>query len=475
MTLRWFSVIRNDIPPEDLVHIIQKLSLPKHTFLDIRVEQDTKIEYKLKYDGTKSTLLSEFLGQESAVASRLITPTTRYFYSNSFPRNLESVLARMASNARKKTQSISPDSPPLGIAPDKITQGFYDFYNYKPDPSDVKLAGTKILSSLRARFPQATSIVSMSFLNRDISYASSEESFFSKIEPIWMCIFQLKFENRVVVHRIGWSGRPQEFPDESFDAYLAWLEEFLSLPVLKERYFAPSTPLLFSPDATWTVVHEGLGHPSEADLILSGKSYLAGALGRKITSPLITVVDDPAIQSASYYLVDDEGVKSRGSLIVDDGIFTQYLNGRETAYELGMISSGNARAPSAKHDLYVRQSNLYIEPRDASYQELTENFSGLLIGDSVSSVTDAINGIIQAIFSFGIFFENGEPMGWIKSPFLQGRVRDLFESVSLIGSWVEPAAGYCYKNGAQVPVGSISPFMRLEPTSVFLRSGSNAS
>ena len=475
MTLRWFSVIRNDIPPEDLAQIIQKFTFPKHTFLDIRVEQDTKIEYKLKYDRGKSTLLSEFLGQESAVASRLITPTTRYFYSNSYPRNLESVLAAMASNARKKTQSLSPESPPLGIAPDKIIHGIYDFYNYEPDPSDVKLAGTKILSSLRSRFPQATSVVEISFLNRDISYASSEGTFFAKTEPIWMSIIQLELENRVVLHRIGWSGRPQEFPDESFDAYLAWLEDFLSLPVLRDRRLAPTTPLLFSPDAAWTIAHEGLGHPSEADLVLSGKSYLAGALGQKITSPLITVVDDPAIQSASYYMVDDEGVKSRGSLIVDDGIFTQYLNERETAYELGMISSGNARAPSAKHDLYVRQSNLYIEPRDASYEELTERFSGLLIGDSLSSVTDAINGIIQAIFSFGISFEDGEPMGWIKSPFVQGKVQDLFESVSLIGSWVEPAAGYCYKNGAQVPVGSISPFMRLEPTSLFLRSGSNAS
>ncbi len=473
MTLRWFSVISNDVPPEELAQIINKLALPKHTFLDIRVEHDLKIEYKLKYDGKQSRLLSEFLGQESAVASRLITPTTRYFYSNSFPRNVESVLAQMASNAKRKTQSVDPDSPPLGIAPDKIIQGIYDFYNYEPDPSDVKLAGTKILASLRTRFPHASSTVEISFLNRDISYASSEGTFFAKIEPIWMSTFKLEFENRVVIHRIGWSGRPQEFPDESFEAYLTWLEDYLSLPILRDRRLAPTTPLLFSPDAAWTVVHEGLGHPSEADLILSGKSYLAGALGQRITSPLITVVDDPAIQSASYYLVDDEGVKSRGSLIVDDGIFTQYLNERETAYELGMISSGNARAPSAKHDLYVRQSNLYIEPRDASYEELTENFSGLLIGDSTSSVTDAINGIIQAVFSFGIAFEGGEPMGWIKSPFIQGRVRDLFESVSLIGSCVEPAAGYCYKNGAQVPVGSISPFMRLEPTSLFLRSGNN--
>ena len=282
------------------------------------------------------------------------------------------------------------------------------------------------------------------------------------------------FANNKDAHfRFGWAGKPTNFPEKLFNSWVERSRPFIELPTIKVSSLPKPKELVLSPEATWSVVHEGIGHAVEADLVLQGKSYLAGKLGHKLVSSNITIIDDPGVETASFYQVDDEGGKARGSLLIDEGILEQYLTNRETASELEMISTGNARTPSYEHDYYVRQSNLYIEPQDASEEELFEHFTGLFLLNSMNAVTDTNTGIISLRFSHGIYFENGKMKNWVRMPVIQGVINQLLGEVPLIGKWVEPSAGYCMKAGSIVPVGSISPMIRTVVNKLVIMEGSD--
>lgn len=56
----------------------------------------------------------------------------------------------------------------------------------------------------------------------------------------------------------------------------------------------------------------------------------------KIAPSYVSVIDDPYLETIGYYEFDSEGMKGRGTLLVDDGILTDFLHSRETAAAMGV-------------------------------------------------------------------------------------------------------------------------------------------
>ncbi len=67
---------------------------------------------------------------------------------------------------------------------------------------------------------------------------------------------------------------------------------------------------------------------------------------------------------------DDEGVPAERTLLVDAGIFRGYMSSRETAAELGALSSGAMRAESWSHIPLVRMTNVNLAPGESSLEEM---------------------------------------------------------------------------------------------------------
>jgi len=94
-----------------------------------------------------------------------------------------------------------------------------------------------------------------------------------------------------------------------------------------------------------TMIHEAIGHSLEADSVQKKVSpAYAGMLGKKVTSELITVVDDPTIPNyrGSFHF-DDEGTPAQKTILVERGILRNYLYDRFTAQKDGTKSTGNGR------------------------------------------------------------------------------------------------------------------------------------
>ena len=77
-------------------------------------------------------------------------------------------------------------------------------------------------------------------------------------------------------------------------------------------------PVVLGPNVVGVFVHEAFGHLAEADLALSG-GVLAGNIGKKIGSKLVTFYDDGTIDgSFGAFKYDDEGVQTQKTLLIEE-------------------------------------------------------------------------------------------------------------------------------------------------------------
>jgi predicted Zn-dependent protease len=229
-----------------------------------------------------------------------------------------------------------------------------------------------------------------------------------------------------------------------------------------------SYKVLLGSDAVYSLIHETIGHGCEADQVVSNNSFLANKMGFKVTSSDLTIVDDPHIRSVGWGEYDDEGVKTQGTLLVDEGILSSYLHNKKTANKLNQISTGNARATSYLSPPEPRQSNIYIEPGDLSQDELLEDVkNGLLIGPTLVASTSIYTGefSIESQISFEI--KNGE-VGEVMGPVtLTGNALRTLNEVSNIGNKPEMIPSICLKNDSLVFVGSLMPQLTLNRTTIY--------
>ena len=93
--------------------------------------------------------------------------------------------------------------------------------------------------------------------------------------------------------------------------------------------------VIMDPKLCGVLIHEALGHACEADLVLNKESILEGKIGEKIAIEDVTIIDDPTMGKGKEfnlphelygsYHVDDEGIPSQKTIIIENGIFKNYL------------------------------------------------------------------------------------------------------------------------------------------------------
>ncbi len=165
--------------------------------------------------------------------------------------------------------------------------------------------------------------------------------------------------------------------------------------VASEAQKAPEGTLDFvvGSEVVGIICHENVGHPTEADRILgregaqAGESYMTPEmLGQEVASEAVTIIDDPTIpKSSGYYQYDDEGVKARPRYLIKNGVFTEMLHNRESAYLMNTESTGAARASAFNREPIPRMANTYMAEGDHSFEEI---FEDIKLGIYMKSYTE---------------------------------------------------------------------------------------
>ncbi|MHA2370337.1 MAG: TldD/PmbA family protein, partial [Candidatus Hodarchaeales archaeon] len=182
-----------------------------------------------------------------------------------------------------------------------------------------------------------------------------------------------------------------------------------------------NTPIVFDPSYMALLVHEIIGHPSEADRVLGWEAAWAGSTWWKgksadegnptqIGSKYVTVYNDPTIpNNFAYMLYDDEGTPCRRTTLVKEGILTERLHSRETAFAMGGTPNGAMRANTYEYHPIIRQINVYWGKGDWKADEIIEETkSGVLLkGANIPSIDDQrFNWAISS--QEGYLIEKGE-------------------------------------------------------------------
>jgi TldD protein len=195
-------------------------------------------------------------------------------------------------------------------------------------------------------------------------------------------------------------------------------------------------------------VHESCGHPTELDramgleISLAGGSFLQpGMLGSfRYGSDLVNIVADATIDGAiGSFAYDDDGVAAQRFHLVENGMFTGYLTGRDTAPEIGRASNGTVRAETAARIPIIRMTNINLEPGTTKLDDLiADTKHGILVETNKSwSIDD-----LRLNFQFGCEaaweIENGRIGRLLRNPLYTGITPEFWRSCDAItdqNSW----------------------------------------
>lgn len=215
---------------------------------------------------------------------------------------------------------------------------------------------------------------------------------------------------------------------------------------------------------TGILIHEAFGHIAEGDAVAAG-SVLAGKLGERIVSPLISATDfaksafgQPVPQPLE---VDDEGVQCVDAPILEKGVLKGYMLDTRTAAQLGLKNTGNARAATFGDIPVVRMRNTAIHPGNSTLDELIASVEdGVYVkrtGGGQADMTGKFMFAVQTAYRI----HSGkvkEPLGNITCT--GSSFRTLGE-VKMVGNDIHwPHSSMCGKEAQVIPVGMAGPSVR---------------
>ncbi len=221
--------------------------------------------------------------------------------------------------------------------------------------------------------------------------------------------------------------------------------------------------VILSSEAGGTMIHEAIGHGLEADLAQQGLSVYSKKIGERVASPLITVVDDPTLpRKRGSYAFDDEGIPSRRTVLVEDGILKSYLYDRLTALKDGVESTGNGRRESYQHKPIPRMSNTFIVPGKTKPEAILRSVErGLFVRKMGGGQVNTVNGDFVFEVSEGYLIEKGNVAEPVRGAILIGNGPQVLKEIDMVGDDLGFGIGTCGKDGQGVPVGDAQPTLRI--------------
>jgi len=186
-----------------------------------------------------------------------------------------------------------------------------------------------------------------------------------------------------------------------------------------------------------TVAGSLVGHIFEAvngDSVYRHASYLTGKLGEKIAGDNINIVDDGTMPGGfGTTPFDSEGVPSRKTVVVENGVLKSYLLNTYTAKKLGLATTGNASRGLAGTP-GIGPGNFFLQPGKKSAQEIiAEIKDGLFVTEFLGFGVNLVTGDFSRGAS-GIWIRNGELTFPVEEITVAGNLQDMFRNIAEIGS-----------------------------------------
>jgi len=195
-------------------------------------------------------------------------------------------------------------------------------------------------------------------------------------------------------------------------------------------------PVVFDPMVSTSIL-EHIFDGINGDSVYRGASFLAGKLGEKIAGDNVTVIDDGTIPGGfGTSPFDGEGIPTRRTVVIENGVLKSYLLNTYTAKKLGLQTTANASRGLAGTP-GIGPGNYFLQPGQKSAKELIANIKeGLYVTEFLGQGVNLVTGDYSRGAS-GLWISNGELGYPVEEITVAGNLKDLFFNISEIASDLE--------------------------------------
>ncbi|MDP9050315.1 MAG: TldD/PmbA family protein [Acidobacteriota bacterium] len=204
-------------------------------------------------------------------------------------------------------------------------------------------------------------------------------------------------------------------------------------------------PVVFSPEIARGIIGN-IFDAANGDAIYRHATFFADMLGKRVAGENITVIDDGTlvfdreskdggIKTGGYGTspFDGEGLPTRRTVLVENGILKNYVMNTYTARKLGMASTGNASRSLASNP-GIGAGNFFLQPGTLTPEQIIGDVkSGLYVTEVMGFGVNLVTGDYSQ-GAAGLWIENGELAFPVEEITIAGNLKDMYQKISAIGN-----------------------------------------
>jgi len=195
-------------------------------------------------------------------------------------------------------------------------------------------------------------------------------------------------------------------------------------------------PVIFDPLVATSIL-EHIFEGVNGDSVYRGASFLAGKLGQKIAETGVTLIDDGTMVGGfGTSPFDGEGVPTRRTVVIDQGVLNSYLLNTYTAKKLKLKTTGNASRGLAGTP-GIGPGNYFLKPGSRTPQQLIGDVQeGLYVTELLGMGVNLVTGDYSRGAS-GMWISKGELAYPVEEITVAGNLKDIFMNISEVASDLE--------------------------------------
>jgi PmbA protein len=195
-------------------------------------------------------------------------------------------------------------------------------------------------------------------------------------------------------------------------------------------------PVVFDPLVATSIldhIFEGVN----GDSVYRGASFLAGKLGKKIAGDNVTLIDDGTLPGGfGTSPFDGEGVPTRRTVVIENGVLKSYLLNTYTAKKLGLRTTANASRGLAGNP-GIGPGNYFLQPGSKAPNEIIgEIQDGLYVTEFLGQGANLVTGDYSRGAS-GMWISGGEFAYPVEEITVAGNLKEMFFNIAEIGNDLE--------------------------------------
>ncbi|HEY7095438.1 MAG TPA: TldD/PmbA family protein [Terriglobales bacterium] len=195
-------------------------------------------------------------------------------------------------------------------------------------------------------------------------------------------------------------------------------------------------PVVFDPMIATSII-EHIFEGVNGDSVYRGASFLAGKLGQKIAAPHITIIDDGTMPGGfGTSPFDGEGVPTRRTVVVENGVLASYVLNTYTARKLGLKTTGNASRGLAGTP-GIGPGNYFLQPGTRTPKELIGDIKeGLYVTEFLGQGVNMVTGDYSRGAS-GLWISGGELTYPVEEITVAGNLKEIFFNITEVANDLE--------------------------------------